>query len=41
VEVPIVKEKQTTENIKKKEVKVEEANKGPKKAKERVNVQLH
>ena len=41
VEVPIVKEKQTTENIKKKEVKVEEVNKGPKKPKERVNVQLH
>jgi curli production assembly/transport component CsgG len=41
VEVPIVKEKQTTENIKKKEVKVEEVNKGTKKPKERVNVQLH
>ena len=41
VEVPMVKEKQTTENIKKKEVKVEEVNKGPKKPKERVNVQLH
>jgi hypothetical protein len=39
--VPIVKEKQTTENIKKKEVKVEEVNKGTKKPKERVNVQLH
>ena len=41
VEVPIVNEKKTTENIKKKEVKVEEVNKGPKKPKERVNVQLH
>jgi curli production assembly/transport component CsgG len=41
VEVPIVNEKQTTENIKKKEVKVEEVNKGLKKPKERVNVQLH
>jgi curli production assembly/transport component CsgG len=41
VEVSIVKEKQTTENIKKKEVKVEEVNKGTKKPKERVNVQLH
>ena len=41
VEVPIVNEKKTTENIKKKEVKVEEVNKGTKKPKERVNVQLH
>jgi curli production assembly/transport component CsgG len=41
VEVPMVNEKKTTENIKKKEVKVEEVNKGTKKPKERVNVQLH
>jgi curli production assembly/transport component CsgG len=41
VEVPMVNEKKTTENIKKKEVQKEEVNKGPKKPKERVNVQLH